>query len=91
MAAKNEAQVTCVKKPNRNSPAQHITHIGNGRVKIPVAQAIQNILGGTETYYTKVGGKRAEIGVNETANRKFLQTHADGYWNNNLLALDECA
>jgi len=40
--------------------------------------------------YTLVNGRRAEVGVRQTSTgRKFLQTHADGYWNDNLLALPD--
>ena len=52
---------------------------------------IASIKAKTNTFHTKVNGKRAEIGVNEGPHGEFLQTHADGYWNNNLLALPECA
>lgn len=36
-------------------------------------------------------GNRAKVGTREHANGvKFIQTHADGVWTDNLLALPEC-
>ncbi|WP_375166828.1 DUF3892 domain-containing protein [Bradyrhizobium sp. CCGB20] len=37
-----------------------------------------------------MGGKRAEVGVVDGSNGKYVRTHADGYYNDNLLALPEC-
>ena len=45
----------------------------------------------TNTFYTLVGGKRADVGVVNGANGKYVRTYADGVWNDNLLALPECA
>jgi hypothetical protein len=37
--------------------------------------------------------KRAEVGVVRPTDGRapFLRTHADGYWNDNLLSLMQCA
>jgi len=35
--------------------------------------------------------KRAEVAVVNGPNGECLCTHADGYWNDNLLALRECS
>jgi hypothetical protein len=81
-----EYQVTCI---TRVGPGhEHITHLG-GRTWGPwtVQKIMQMIRAKTDTFYTLVNGRRAEIGINGS----HLQTHADGYWNNNLLALDACA
>ena len=88
-------QVTCVNKPNRFSTHEHITHIGNiaGRWKITRESAIQRIEAKTDSFYTvdATTGKRAEIGVvREAGKQPYLRTHADGKWNDNLLALAEC-
>jgi hypothetical protein len=85
------AQVSCVNKPNRYSTEEAITHIGGPGWKITVPDAIRKIENYEWTFYTLVGGKRAEVDVRTSASgRKYLQTKADGYWNNNLLALAEC-
>ena len=88
-------QITCVTKPNRSSTHEHITHIGNiaGKWKITRESAVQRIDSKTDSFYTidSTTGKRVEIGVvRETGKLPYLRTHADGKWNDNLLALAEC-
>ena len=46
---------------------------------------------GNEAYVEDDNGKKAYCAVRTSkAGTKFLQTHADGYYNNNLLSLLEC-
>jgi len=55
--------------------------------------AIQRIERGTAGFYTvdKTTGKRADVAVvREPGKAPFLRTHADGKWNDNLLAQPEC-
>jgi hypothetical protein len=90
-----DCQITCVNKPNRFSTHEHISHIGNvvGGWKITRESAIQSIDSNTNSFYTidATTGKRAEIGVvREAGKHPYLRTHADGKWNDNLLALAEC-
>ena len=90
-----EFQVTCIRKPNRASPHEHITHIGNASDAWMLTResAIQRIEGQSEKYFTMdaATGKKAYIGVVRVAGRKpFLRTHSDGTWTDNLLALSEC-
>ena len=91
-------RIDCVNKPNRSSAHEHITHVGgpkpdgNGRWKDPVANIVQFIEAKQHRFYTKEGNASAWVGVRTSAaGRKFLQTHADGVWKDNLLALPECA
>lgn len=54
---------------------------------------IQSIEERTNTFYVldPLNCKRADIGVQRVAGRApFVQTYADGQWNNNLLSLNEC-
>ena len=47
----------------------------------------------TNTFYTldPRTGKRADIGVvRPTGRDAYVRTHADGVWNDNLLAMDQC-
>lgn len=92
----NELQVTCINKPDRMSSHEHITHIGNamGNWKLTREEAIRRIEAKQEAFYTvdSTTGKKVYIGVVREAGKvPFLRTHADGKWNDNLLALNECA
>lgn len=90
-----EFEVNCINKSDRNSRHEHITHIGNsiGQWRLSRETAIKRIDAKSEAYYTvnKSTGKRAYIGVvREPGKAPYLRTHADGYWNDNLLAQAEC-
>lgn len=92
----SEFQVTCINKPSRTSAYEHITHIGNiaGNWRMTREVAIARIEAKTEAFYTvdKTTGKKVYIGVvrGDGSKAPYLRTHADGKWNDNLLALDEC-
>jgi hypothetical protein len=82
-----EKQVTCVKT---HSSHEGITELGGPGWRATRQQVIAAIDAGT-VFYTLVGGRRANVGVQTEAGKApYLQTHADGYWNNNLLALQSC-
>lgn len=87
--------VDCVNKIPRNDPHEGITHLGGPgagtRWRWTREAVIQSIENKSNTFFTSVGGKRADIAVVEGPNGKYLRTHADGQWNNNLLALTECS
>ena len=90
-----DAQVTCITKPHPVSPHEHISHLGNPRVgwEWTRERVIASIEAGSNTFYVldKQTGKRADVGVVRPAGRApYLRTHADWYWNDNLLALDQC-
>lgn len=90
-----EFEVNCINKPNRDSPHEHITHIGNtnGNWRLTRESAIQRIEGKTERFYTvdSQTGKKVYVGViRESGKAPYLRTYADGKWNNNLLAQAEC-
>ncbi|MEB2311793.1 MAG: DUF3892 domain-containing protein [Polyangiaceae bacterium] len=84
-----DAQVTCITKTG--SSHEHITHLGGSTWKWPVADVIASIEAKTNTFFTLVGGKRANVGVVNGANGKYVRTHADGAWSDNLLALPACS
>jgi hypothetical protein len=90
----SEYEVNCINKPDRDSPHEAITHIGYaGNWKMTRESAIERIENKKEAYYTldKATGKRVYIGVvREAGKRPYLRTYADGKWNNNLLAQQEC-
>ena len=94
----SDFQVTCINKPNRMSPHEHITHIGNSIVadkwRMTREEAIRRINSKQDVFYTvdRYSGRRVYIGVVSVSATKsaYLRTHADGKWNDNLLALDDC-
>ncbi len=85
-----DARVTCITKPNRNSTHEGITHLGGPNWKWPRDKVIASIRDGSNTFHTIVDGKRAEVGVVDAPNGPYVRTYADGYYNDNLLALEEC-
>ena len=93
----SEYPVTCINKPNRQSAHEHITHIGNisNNWRMPREEAIRRIDSKKDDFYTvdKTTGKKVYIGVVRGDGNKdpYLRTHADGKWNDNLLALPECS
>lgn len=86
-----DVQVTCINKQPRNDTHEGITHLGGSTWKWTRQQVITSIEQGTNTFYTMVNNKRADVGVVDVSNGKYVRTHADGYYNDNLLALPECA
>lgn len=90
-----EHQVTCINKPHHQSAHEYITHIGNlaAQWRITRESAITQIDNNTSQFYTvdKTTGKKCFVGiVRETGKQPYLRTHADGKWNDNLLAQVEC-
>jgi Protein of unknown function (DUF3892) len=90
-----DVQVTCITKPHTQSPHEHITHLGNPRAewKWTRQQVIESIDAKSNTFFVFESGtgKRADIGVVREAGRvPFVRTYADGVWNDNLLALNQC-
>ncbi len=86
-----DAQITCIKKQNRDSKHEGITHLGGNGWKWPRQKVIESINAKTNTFFTYVNGKRADVAVVKGPNGDYLRTHADGVWNDNLLALSECS
>jgi hypothetical protein len=85
-----DVQVTCINKLPRNDTHEGITHLGNSTGKWTRKSVIDWIEAGTHSFFTFVNGKRADVGVVDGPGGKYVRTHADGYYNDNLLALDEC-
>ncbi len=92
-----DLQVTCITKPNPQSPHEHITHVGNPTANPPWKatreEVIQSIDAKTNTFYVidPRNGKRATVGVYRvTGKAPFLRTYTDGDWNDNLLSLNQC-
>ncbi|CAN5523355.1 DUF3892 domain-containing protein [soil metagenome] len=91
-----DCRITHIRKPNRESTHEHITHVGNLTNSLvnwvwSRTNVITSINAGTNTFYVLEGGKRSNVGVvNPNDGRlPYLRTYADGYWNDNLLSLPE--
>jgi hypothetical protein len=87
----SDVQVTCINKQPRDNTHEGITHLGGATWRWTRKEVIDSIEAKSNTFYTKVDGKRADIGVVDGPNGKYVRTHADGKWNDNLLALAECS
>lgn len=86
-----DVRVTCINKQPRDSTHEGITHLGGPGWRWTRKQVVDSIRAKTNTFFTFEGGKRADIGVVDGQNGPYLRTYADGQWNDNLLALPECA
>jgi hypothetical protein len=85
-----DVQVTCINKPDRDNRHEAITHLGGYGWRWTRQEVVNSINQKTNTFYTQVAGRRANIGVVDGATGQFVRTYADGVWNDNLLALTEC-
>jgi hypothetical protein len=91
-----DCRISCVRKPNRNSPHEHITHVGNPSANWmwPREDVIRSIEQKTNTFFVldPTTGNRSEVGVvyPQDGRSPFLKTYADGEWDNNLLSFPEC-
>jgi hypothetical protein len=85
-----DVRVTCINKQPRNNPHEGITHLGGVGWKWTRQQVINSINDRTNTFFTLVNGKRADVAVVSAPNGQYVRTYADGVWNDNLLALEEC-
>ena len=84
-------QVTCIRKRgNHYNPHERIERIGGSGWSESEDVAIRKIEAGTESYYTHVNGRQANVIVASYSGRKYLKTENDGYSPDNLLSLPEC-
>jgi len=88
-----DCRITCITLSHTGRDHEHITHVGNPGVwssKITVAQAVDNIKRGINTFYVMdAAGNRANVDVVDV-NPPHLRTYADSKWTNNLLSLTFC-
>lgn len=85
-------QIVAVRKPNRDSSYEHITHVQyDGRIWSR-EHVISLIDARSDSFFVRVGSNRSEVGVvrPDRPRLPFLRTYADGQWNDNLLSLPAC-
>lgn len=90
-----DCHITCITKPDPQSPHERITHVGNPAAKWfwPVKDVIQSIENKTNTFFVLDSrGNRANVGVVKPTDGRapYIRTYADGKWTDNLLALNQC-
>lgn len=90
-------QITCINKPDRNSPVEHITHVGGFGTspwKLTVEDVIRRIESrgpDHEDFFVRVGNAEADvIVVSPPGRRKHIRTTPDSTQRDNLLSLSEC-
>jgi len=85
-------QITCIRKREHYNPHERITHIGNqqGNWMLTESAAIRRIKTNTDSFFTYVDAKEADVVVAVHNGREYLKTTADGYEPNNLLSLSDC-
>lgn len=92
----NEYLVTCITKSHPQGGHEHITAIGGpagGGWTLSKETAIAQIESKTAAFYTidTTTNQKVYIGVvREPGKTPYLRTHADGKWNDNLLAQTSC-
>jgi len=89
-----QVRVTCITKPRLGSNHEHITHLGGPGWKWDRDTVIRSIELKQNTFYVvdPSTGKIAYVGVVRPRDGRspYLQTYADGVWNDNLLSLPQC-
>jgi hypothetical protein len=90
-----DVRITCITKSHNNGSHEHITYVGNplAQWRWPTAQVIESIDAKMNTFFVQDPhtGKRAEVGVvRPLGSPAYLRTYADGVWNDNLLAQQQC-
>lgn len=90
-----DCRIRNIRKHDRMSSHEHITYVGNiiDTNWIWAREAvIKSIEDKTNTFYVQEAGRRSEVGVvyPNDGRSPYIKTHADGYWNDNLLSLPPC-
>jgi len=93
-----ELQIVCINKPYNHSNAHEaVTHYGyvDPSSRLTKIATRQDMVAwakqpGNQAYVMDNYGNRVNCYVNHKGAIEFLQTHRDGVWTDNLLALKEC-
>jgi len=85
-------QIVAIRKPNRDSSTEHITHVKYDGVIKTREYVISLIQNKTDSFYTSVGGKVAWVEVVYPGGGRppYIRTIPDGTGIDNLLSLPEC-
>jgi len=88
-------EISCIERADRTDPHERIRYVGgtndNGtRWKLSLGQAIAGIESDKWTFWTRGGGKIADVIIAKHNGNKYLKTVADGVQPDNLLKLGDC-
>lgn len=91
-------QITCINKPDRDSPVEHITHVGGlgtSQWKLTVEDVMRRIEArgaDHEDFFVSVNGAVSDVIVVAASvmRRKHIRTKPDSTQRDNLLSLREC-
>ena len=83
-------EITCIVKSDRFNAHERIQTVGGAGFSYTQPDAIRRVENGTNTFWTKGGGKTADVIVAVHNGNKYLKTTNDGVQPDNLLALPPC-
>jgi predicted dithiol-disulfide oxidoreductase (DUF899 family) len=83
-------EITCIVKRDRQSAHERIQSVGGASFHYSQSDAITRIENGTNAFWTRGGGKVADVIVAKHDGNKYLKTTNDGVQPDNLLALPTC-
>lgn len=85
-------RITHIRKPDRNSSHEHITHVAYDGYVHPREEVIHLINSKMHSFYVQEGGEHSWVGVvrPEYPRLPYLRTYADNKWTDNLLSLPQC-
>lgn len=85
-------QITAIRKPNRDSSTEHITHVKYDNIIHTREEVISKIENHTDTFYVSVGGAtaRVEIVYPGYGRIPYIKTLPDWTGKDNLLSLPDC-
>jgi hypothetical protein len=83
-------QITCITKPDAESSHEAITHVGGAGFYITRKQCADDIDGGVNSYFVKVGSDEADVTTYVREGVKYIRTKPDSTKRDNLLSLSKC-
>ncbi len=84
-------QIVAIRKPNRYSELEHITHVKYDQSVHTREEVIRRIKGRTDSFFVRVGTTVAWVEVVEPYGRNpYIRTKPDWTGKDNLLSLPEC-
>jgi len=91
----DRVEIKCVNKTDRTNPHERIHSVGGVNPdgthwSLSLDKAIAGIEGNQWAFWTRGGGRTAEVIIATHLGHKYLKTTADGVHPDNLLALPEC-